>query len=228
MDIDEGPSGLDPRLRTQARSFAEHLEVALLYADVRTAETITRDAVAAGMPTGLIDDAVVRPAMTRIGDRWARGEITPGEEHLATEIVLRLLVVLKEMDTVTERRWNASVLLAALEGERHVVGLTMAADLLEDAGFRVLFAGGDLPLSAFASLLDHHVPDLVAFSATMPSSVVTLDPAVRLAYEAGRQGRHCGWSGGGGRRSHDSRPARDRRRAGRRAGCRRPDAPGPR
>ena len=179
---------MDPRLRTQARAFAKHLEAALLYADVRTAETIARDAVAAGLPTGVIDDAVLRPAMARIGDRWARGEITSGEEHVATEIVLRLLVLLREMQSMTERRWNASVLLAALEGERHVVGLTMAADLLEDAGFRILFAGGDLPLSGFASLLDHHVPDLVAFSATMPSSVVTIDPAVRLAHEAGVKG----------------------------------------
>jgi MerR family transcriptional regulator, light-induced transcriptional regulator len=183
---------LDPRLRTQAKAFAKHLEAALLYADVRTAETIARDAVAAGMSAGLIGDAVVRPAMRRIGDRWARGEITMGEEHVATEIVLRLLVLLREIETLPEQRWNASVLLAALEGERHVVGLTMAADLLEDAGFRVLFAGGDLPLSGLASLLDHHVPDLVAFSATMPSNVITLDPAVRLAQEAGVKGAIAG------------------------------------
>jgi methanogenic corrinoid protein MtbC1 len=179
---------LDPRLRAQARTFAKRLEAALLYADVRTAEAITRDALAAGMAAGMIDDEVVRPAMARIGDRWAQGEISTGEEHVATEIVLRLLMLLREMQTVTERRWQASVLLTALEGERHVVGLTMAADLLEDAGFRVLFAGGDLPLSGFASLLDHHVPDLVAFSATMHSSLVTLDPAVRLAQEAGVKG----------------------------------------
>jgi MerR family transcriptional regulator, light-induced transcriptional regulator len=179
-------------LRTQAKAFAKHLEAALLYADVRTAETIARDAVAAGMSVGLVDDAVVRPAMARIGERWARGEITMGEEHVATEIVLRMLVLLREMETLHVRRWNASVLLAALEGERHVVGLTMVADLLEDAGFRVLFAGGDLPLSGFASLLDHHVPDLVAFSATMPSNLVTLDPAVRMAQEAGVKGAIAG------------------------------------
>lgn len=183
---------MDPRLRAQARAFAKHLEAALLYGDVRTAETIARDAVAAGLATGLIDDEIVRPAMARIGDRWADGEISAGEEHAATEIVLRLLVLLREMETLSERRWHASVLLAALEGERHVVGLTMAADLLEDAGFRVLFAGGDLPLSGFASLLDHHVPDLVAFSATMASSLVTLDPAVRLAHQAGVKGAIAG------------------------------------
>jgi methanogenic corrinoid protein MtbC1 len=179
-------------LRTQAKAFAKHLEAALLYADVRTAETIARDAVAAGMSVGLVDDAVVRPAMARIGERWARGEITMGEEHVATEIVLRMLVLLRETVTLPVRRWNASVLLAALEGERHVVGLTMVADLFEDAGFRVLFAGGDLPLSGFASLLDHHVPDLVAFSTTMPSNLATLDPAVRMAQEAGVKGAIAG------------------------------------
>jgi hypothetical protein len=56
----------------------------------------------------------------------------------------------------------------------------------------VLFAGGDLPLSGFASLLDHHVPDLVAFSTTMPSNLVTLDPAVRMAQEAGVKGAIAG------------------------------------
>jgi methanogenic corrinoid protein MtbC1 len=135
-----------------------------------------------------VNDAVIRPALTAIGDRWARGEITPADEHLATEIVLRLRVLMRALGRAADRRGGGTVLLAAAEGERHIVGLAMAADLLDDAGYRVLYAGADVPVDSFGSLLERHRPGIVALTATMGDNVPALRVAARMAQGFGVSG----------------------------------------
>jgi methanogenic corrinoid protein MtbC1 len=170
------------------REFSQSLELALLAADAHESESIARDALRAGIPSGVVVDAVIRPAMGSIGERWEHGEITPGEEHLASELVLRLRVLLKEVNRVEERRLGTPVLLAAAQGEQHVIGLTMAADLLDDAGYRVLLAGPDVPIHGLKALLARHRPEIVAFTSTMRASRASLALEVEIAREAGTTG----------------------------------------
>jgi diguanylate cyclase (GGDEF)-like protein len=64
--------------------------------------------------------------------------------------------------------------LAAAEGEHHVLGLRMAADVLEGAGFDVLYLGADVPCDALLSACRAHRPAILGLSATMTLSVPTL------------------------------------------------------
>jgi CheY-like chemotaxis protein len=56
----------------------------------------------------------------------------------------------------------------ARSGERHVVALRMAANLLRDAGYDVVMLGGDVPPAALSLAAKHHDPHVVCLSATMP------------------------------------------------------------
>ena len=187
------PSGLQAMLD----GFAESLERALLVADQGDAERVARDALTAGLPASLIDDHVVRPAMTSVGSRWARGEVSVADEHRATEIVVRLLSLLRDIHRVEQDRLESSVLLCAPEGEKHVVGLLMAADLLEDAGYNVLLPGEDVSGDALGEMLDHHRPELVALTATMPETAATLRASIAVAHERGVTGILLGGASAG-------------------------------
>jgi MerR family transcriptional regulator, light-induced transcriptional regulator len=178
------PDGLQAMLD----GFAEELEHALLAADLADAERVARDALTAGLPASLIDDHVVRPGMRSVGERWARGELTVRDEQRATQIVLRLLGVLREVHRAEQDRLETTVLLCAPEGERHVVGLLMAADLLEDSGYNIVLAGADVPEDLLARLLAQHRPDLLGLTATMPESASGLRANVALAHDAGITG----------------------------------------
>ena len=59
------------------------------------------------------------------------------------------------------------VLLAAVEGERHVIGLRMVADLLDGAGYRVLFLGADVPTDALVAAIGSHDPVVTALGCTL-------------------------------------------------------------
>src|SRR3712207_1522351 len=117
------PAPLDELQRT----FTE----ALLQADEPTAELVLREAVEAGIDEATIHDMVIAPAMRVIGDLWEAGELSIGEEHLATSIAMRCVTLHRERFRVARRRGGRLVVLAAVEGEQHVVGLGMAASLLE-------------------------------------------------------------------------------------------------
>ena len=59
-------------------------------------------------------------------------------------------------------------MLAAVEGEQHALGLRMAADILEDAGFHTIYLGADVPTDALLQAVSTFSPDRLVLSATMP------------------------------------------------------------
>jgi methanogenic corrinoid protein MtbC1 len=158
-----------------------------LYLDaVRAADSpgafrIAAGALAGGMSIPEIYQRVIAPAMHEIGELWAKGALTVADEHLATSLTHRVLAALRppvwvgvggQGEPTTAR---GRVMLAAVEGEQHVLGLRMAADVLEDAGFETIYLGADVPIGALMQALDSLSPNLLALSATMPELAPVLD-----------------------------------------------------
>ena len=117
---------------------------ALVEGDAARADSVIGEAVRARLEEAVIYDRVIAPAMRRIGELWRDGEITVGDEHLATHISLRVLALQREAFRVAHQRAAQRVMLAAVEGEHHVVGLEMIGNLLAHHGFEVRYLGADL------------------------------------------------------------------------------------
>ena len=116
----------------------------------------------------MLYDLVVRPAMHRIGRLWAAGEISVAHEHLATHIATRVLILVARAREAPRPAGGPRAMLAAVEGEQHVMALDMAAKLLESAGDEVLTLGADVPTGALPAIVGDLTPALVALTATMP------------------------------------------------------------
>lgn len=170
--------------RMLAESLSERYGLALLDGDARDAERVVKEAVEEGLPYALIHDAVVAPALHRIGALWERGEIGVAHEHLATQISLRVLALLREVFRVTRGRSRYRVMLAAVQGEQHIVGLQMAADLLDDAGYDTVMLGPDVPTAVLGEIVSDHRPQIVAFTITMSAAMAQLSGAARAVEEA--------------------------------------------
>jgi methanogenic corrinoid protein MtbC1 len=162
---------------------------ALLAGDEVGAELAVRDAIDARLSTAEIDDEIIAPALWLVGRLWARGEISVADEHLATEISLRVLALQREAVRTTRARAGHKALLAAPAGELHTVALQMIANLLRDAGYTVLMLGPDVPADALAEAACRHEPRLVCLTATMPD---VSDRVMLAIHEIER-----GWTGAG-------------------------------
>jgi methanogenic corrinoid protein MtbC1 len=145
---------------------------------------------------------VVTPAMHELGRLWEAGAITVADEHLATALTHRVLAALRPPRHF-EQGFDAPAarpcaLMAAVQGERHALGLRMAADLLEGAGYRVAYLGADVPSEAILQAVQAFTPDLVGLSATMPESAQHLeDVAAALGEEHPRLPLLLGGQGSG-------------------------------
>jgi MerR family transcriptional regulator, light-induced transcriptional regulator len=146
------------------RAFAH----ALLMGDEVAAETVIHDAMASKLTTAEIDDQIIARALWLVGDLWQRGEISVADEHLATEIAIRVLALQREAQRLTRTRGSHRVMLATPAGELHVVALRMADNLLREAGFDVYMLGADVPPHALAGSARRYQPDVIGLSATMP------------------------------------------------------------
>jgi len=103
---------------------------------------------------------VVVPLVHQVGERWAAGERSIGEEHLLTGTLRNLLGGLLHGRATTGR----PIVLAAPAGERHEIGLLLVALLARDAGSGVVYLGADLPAPDIASAAEHARAAVVGLS----------------------------------------------------------------
>ena len=117
---------------------------------------------------------LIEPAMRSIGELWERNEITVAAEHLATAISHAVAARIFARAFHALPRSRERVMMAAVQGEHHVLGLRLAADVLEGAGYDVLYLGPDVPLPALLDACRAHQPDVLGLTASMWLGVPTL------------------------------------------------------
>ncbi len=147
------------------------------------------EAMDAGLSSANIDEWLIAPAMWRIGELWERGELSAAEEHLATEITVRVLALQREAQRVAQARPKHRVMLATPPGEQHLVALRMVANLLRGVGYEVLMLGADVPALSLGLAARRHAIDVICLSWTLPghtSEIVGVIDEIREHYPAAR------------------------------------------
>lgn len=165
---------MDRSSEGSSRSYGD----ALRAADGRTAERIALECLQEGLGIEALYGRVIAPAMWRIGCLWEEGAITVADEHLATALTHRVMASAYGASFGGATVRAGRILLAAVEGQRHSLGLRMAADVLELGGYEVNYLGGDVPLEALMDAISSRQPDLVGLSCTLESEVGPLRAAV--------------------------------------------------
>jgi methanogenic corrinoid protein MtbC1 len=167
----------------QARALAGRL----LRGDQGGAWRLVDDALGAGVGIRQINAQLLTPALRRIGDQWATGEISVGDEHRATVVAQRLIARLGQRFSRPGRKLG-TVIVSAAPGDRHGLPTAILADLLRAEGFDVVDLGADTPgadLAEVAAQQDRLVG--IGICATSPLSrgaASTLVDVVRGVREA--------------------------------------------
>lgn len=85
---------------------------------------------------------LAEPLLHEVGTRWEQGRMSIAEEHFVTGVMRNLLAALLRSPTPDR---EGAVLLATPPGERHELGLLLAAMVIADAGFKLYYLGIELP-----------------------------------------------------------------------------------
>lgn len=109
----------------------------------------------------------VAPLTVQIGLAWERGQMQVFEEHLFTELTVR---VLRQAIAAVPGGTEPRVLLTTLPKEPHEIGLLMVEAVLSLEGAQCISLGTEMPLTEIVDAVAAHQIDVVAlsFSAAFP------------------------------------------------------------
>ncbi len=110
----------------------------------------------------------VAPLLDRVGMAWAEGQLDIHHEHFLTEVLEDRLRQLRAEQRVQPN--SPVILFATLPGERHRLGLLMAALTYAAKGHRTELLGIDLPVANIASAARALKASSVAVSLSIQSS----------------------------------------------------------
>ena len=167
-----GSSAGSGRLSTSRRriDYSRRLVDRLVAGDERGSWTIVQSALSAGLDPDDVYLEVLAPALTTIGERWAEGLVSVGQEHQASVVVLRLIGRLGPLFT-RRGRTRGTVVLGAPPGDNHSLPSALFADLLRGLGIGVVDLGADTPPASFVEAADQGERLLaVAVSVTTPGN----------------------------------------------------------
>jgi MerR family transcriptional regulator, light-induced transcriptional regulator len=159
------PPGTEPAdlsaLRDELRDALHRLD------DAGAEAALDRLLAAFALDTVLRD--VVLPFLADLGEAWARGTLTVGQEHFASAVIAgRLHALGRGRDAGVGPR----AVLACASDERHELGLLCFALALRGRGWRVCYLGGDTPTAAIAGVATELDADLVVLGAVRAEPVV--------------------------------------------------------
>ena len=131
-------------------------------------------------PREVVFDGLLRDAMTLVGERWASGQWSVAEEHLASRTLLRALERVRPQ-LGPEHRIGPVAVLAGAAGEQHMIGLACLEQVLAEHGWTVANLGADVPAGDLGAFVGRNEVALVALSA---SHSARLEPLADSAREA--------------------------------------------
>ncbi|MGZ0152211.1 MerR family transcriptional regulator [Kribbella sp. WER1] len=165
-------------VRTAAVGAAASLQVALDDLDERAAHVVLDELFGALSIEAVLRDVLI-PYLHELGDRWARGDVTVGQEHFASNVIRSRLAALSP-------GWGGGqgprAVLACPPGELHDIALLSFGLVLRRSGWRVVFLGADSPLADIERTAEVFDPDLVMLAASDQARFDTIRPElVRLS-----------------------------------------------
>ena len=162
-------SGTPPRPEVRVRDWS--VQAGRLYdAIVSGDETLARhdfDRLALGVPLIDLCERVITPALRRVGDQWAAGELTIAAEHRASAICERLIAARTHQP---QGRPRGIAVVSTPPGERHGLPALMATACLREDRWLVHHLAADLPVAEVNGLARQAGASLVVLSAATRES----------------------------------------------------------
>jgi DNA-binding transcriptional MerR regulator/methylmalonyl-CoA mutase cobalamin-binding subunit len=162
-DVAENPA--EPGAVDAYAAYRKRIITAVESFDAQTLEAEARSTMLLGSASTIFDKIIV-PIMREVGERWHRGEMSIGQEHLTTEVLGNLARDLLRLVQPSDPLRTA--LLACFTDETHVLPLYVVGFHFAQGGFRSTVLGARTPPEEIARAIGDTSPSVVALSITMP------------------------------------------------------------
>ncbi len=150
-----------PEHRATTDELSDQLVAHLVDGRLAEAQRLIVDLVSGSLPVADVCDAVIAPALARLGQLWAAGELAIYQEHAATQTVVASVLAATHNMPATG---HDVAVCAALSGDPYLLGPLMTGLVLRSEGFEPLQLGTDTPAAQILKAAQAHDAKLVALS----------------------------------------------------------------
>jgi len=162
-------------MSTRRNALLERFFTALVSGDRPGARTVVDEALEADCPAEMIMANLFWPTLQQVNNLHRNDQLSELSYHMATRL-LRGMVDQMQPRLRTQDANGMKVLVTCGEEEAEEMAAQMASDLLEAAGYEVLFAGGGIANDELVSQLGEMQADKLVIFGALPATV----PQTRL------------------------------------------------
>jgi len=161
------------------------LHEAILNGDVKTARTLTEQAINAGIdPSKLIQDYMM-PAMREVGQRFECNEYFVPELLLSARAMKAALEPLRPLLATGGVPPAGQVVIGTVKGDLHDIGKNLVVAMLEGGGFEVTDIGVNVTPEQFVAAVKKKKPQILALSALLTTTMPAMKDTVEALKQAG-------------------------------------------
>jgi 5-methyltetrahydrofolate--homocysteine methyltransferase len=148
-------------------------------------EQIIKDALANNVPAEeILNDGLVT-AMSVIGDKFSEGEIYIPDILIAARAMQSGMDILKPLLIGGIQSFKGTVVIGTVKGDLHDIGKNLVKYMLSGGGFNVIDLGNDVSPEKFAEAVRTENADIVALSALLTTTMISMKDIVDGLEEAG-------------------------------------------
>ncbi|HAM98455.1 MAG TPA: helix-turn-helix-type transcriptional regulator [Marinilabiliales bacterium] len=126
---------------------------------------------------------IITPFLSKLGLLWQTGTITPAQEHFATNIIRRKIIVAIDGLLASYNDKSKRFILFLPEGEQHEISLLFAYYLLKKYNQHVTYLGTSIPFYSLDEFNFFHQSDYLVTSLTNAISVPRMKEYIHILSE---------------------------------------------
>ena len=170
-------------------SLTQDIFEAIVAGDQVGADRLVLQALEGGMPAEAVLGEGLIAAMTEVGARFECGEYFVSDMLISARAMKAAMERLRPHLVARDVKPIGTVVIGTVQGDLHDIGKNLVALMLEGAGFRVIDLGVDVRPETFVQTAREMGADLVALSALLTTTMVSMQGVVDALKIAGLHGR---------------------------------------
>ncbi len=147
------------------------------------ADELTKKALEEGIPPDEILEHALIPAMSSVGDKYARKEIFVPQMLMSAKAMNSAMVHIKPFFISGEARRKGRFIIGTVSGDLHDIGKNLVAMMIEGGGWEVIDLGVDAGPDKFLKALDDYPDAVVGLSALLTTTMENMRKIVTVIKE---------------------------------------------
>lgn len=123
--------------------------------------------------------------MNIVGDLFKQGEIFVPEVLMSANAMDAGMELIKPFLSENDIKKKGKVIFCTVKGDLHDIGKKLCIMMLEGAGYEVVDLGVDIGVEQIVKSAKEHNPDIIAMSAMLTTTMITMDEAVEALENGG-------------------------------------------